>query len=716
MGEQLLSPHWYRIATVKLSIPKHVRVHQHRYRKVIWYILRDEITGKHHRFNQASYNFIRLIDGQHTINDIWEKLNDELGDEAPTQDEVIHLLGALHFANILHSDQAIDVQELIDRRKRERKQLFKTKFGNPLALRFSLLDPDKFLTKYLPYVSLLFTRTAGIIALSIILIAALQMARNWELLSNHALENSLSTYNLFLIWLVYPVIKIMHELGHGFAVKRWGGEVHELGIMLLVLMPVPYVDASAASSFRSKYKRMFVGAAGIVTELLLASVALLIWLNIQQGILSDVLFNMMLIGGVSTLIFNGNPLLKFDGYFILADAIEIPGLASRANKYYGYLIQKHIFGVQGIDSPVMAAGESFWFTVYAALAFVYRLFIMVAIVLFVATQYFFIGIALAIWAVFMQLVMPVFKWIVYLFNSPVLMHRRERAVSIAASVVISALAIIFMIPVPLSTVAEGVVWMPEKSHVRSNADGFVDAVLVAQGEHVVAGKPLITSSDPLVKSKLKLFKAQYRELEIKHVVLIKEDLVQADIIKEEIYLMQGRIDDLEKQITELVMTSPQGGVFVMPNTAEIEGYFVKQGEPVAYVINYDDVSVRVVVPQNSIGLVRQNVEDVEVRFVNHMDKTYHTNISREIPAATHKLPSKALSQQGGGKIQVAPFSEDGVTTKDQYFQFEVELPENMAVSHIGQRVFVKFLHGYEPLSLQWYRAFEELFLSELGKA
>jgi len=257
--------------------------------------------------------------------------------------------------------------------------------------------------------------------------------------------------------------------------------------------------------------------------------------------------------------------------------------------------------------------------------------------------------------------------------------------------------------------------MPEKSHVRSNADGFVDDVLIAQGEHVVSGKPLITTSDPLVKLKLKLFKAQYRELEIKHVALTKKDLVQADIIKEEINLMQGRIDDLEKQIAELVMESPQEGVFVVPGTAELEGYFVKQGDPVAYVINYDDVSVRVVVPQNSIGLVRQNVEDVEVRFVNHMDKIYHTNISREIPAATHKLPSKALSNQGGGAIQVDPFHDDGVTTKNQYFQFEIDLPKNLQVSHIGQRVFVKFLHGYEPLSLQWYRAFEELFLSELGK-
>lgn len=715
MTEQLLNSHWYRIADTKLSLPKHIRVHRHNYRKTVWYVLRDEITGKHHRFNQASYNFIRLIDGQHTVNDIWERLNDELGDDAPTQDEVINLLGTLHFADFLHADNTVDIQHLIDRRVKQRKQMFKTRFGNPLALRFSLLDPDKFLNRCMRYVSPLFTRTAGFIALCTVIFAGLQAARNWELLSNHAVENALTPDNLFLMWLVYPVIKMFHELGHGFAVKRWGGEVHELGIMMLVLMPVPYVDASAASSFRSKYKRMLVGAAGIIVELLLASIALLIWLNVQQGMLSDVLFNVMLIGGVSTLLFNGNPLLKFDGYFVMSDALEIPGLGPRANKYYGYLIQRYVFNVQGLDSPVLARGETHWFLVYAAAAFVYRLILMVVITLFVASQYFFIGIALAIWAIYMQAVMPVFKWARHLYGSPVLMQKRGRAILITVSAIAGVNAVIFFIPVPLSTVTEGVVWMPEKSHVRAAADGFVDSVLVEQGEHVNSGRQLIVTSDPLIEARYKLLKAQYRELRVKHAALVEIDIVQADIALDEMNLMKGKIARLEEQINELVMVSPQDGSFVMSNAGAIEGVFVKQGDPVAYVINYDEVSIRAVVPQDAIGLVRQKVENVEIRFVGHVDQAYKTNVSREIPAATYKLPSKALSQQGGGSIQTDPFDTDGIKTKDQFFQFEIALPENAMTSHVGQRVYVKFKHGEEPLAMQWYRSFEELFLNELGK-
>ncbi len=460
---------------------------------------------------------------------------------------------------------------------------------------------------------------------------------------------------------------------------------------------------------------MVVGAAGIIVELLLASIALLIWLNIQQGIVSDILFNIMLIGGASTLLFNGNPLLKFDGYFVLSDAIEIPGLGPRANKYYGYIIQKYIFGVKSLESPATAAGESLWFVVYAAAAFVYRLFLMVVITLFIASKYFFIGIALAIWAIFMQAVMPVMKWLRHLFGSPVLMQRRERAISITVVTISVVIAFVFMVPAPLNTVTEGVVWLPEKSYVRASADGFVNSVLADQGEQVSNGDPLIETIDPQVKTELKLLEAQYRELEITYDALVNEDIVQADITLEELRLTQSRIDRLQEQIAELVIKSPTDGQFILLNSNELEGHYVKHGDPVAYVINYDEVSVRAVVPQNAIGLVRQNVEDVEIRFVDQMNTAYQTSISREIPAATYKLPSKALAQQGGGSIQTDPFDSEGIKTRDQYFQFEVTMPENMTATVAGQRVYIKIFHGYETFALQWYRSFKELFLDELGK-
>ena len=137
----------------------------------------------------------------------------------------------------------------------------------------------------------------------------------------------LSAQNLLLLWLVFPVIKLLHELGHAYAAKAGGGEVHEMGMMLLVFMPVPYVDATAAGGFRSKWRRALVGAAGMLVELFIASLCMFVWVLVEPGVMRAVAFNVMLIAGVSTVVFNGNPLLRFDGYYILSDLIEIPNLA-----------------------------------------------------------------------------------------------------------------------------------------------------------------------------------------------------------------------------------------------------------------------------------------------------------------------------------------------------------------------------------------------------
>src|SRR6266700_3652649 len=116
--------------------------------------------------------------------------------------------------------------------------------------------------------------------------------------------------------------------------------------MFLVFMPVPYVDASSSASFREKWRRALVGSAGIIVELLLASFALFVWLDAEEGLVRGFAYNVMLIGGISTVLFNGNPLLRFDGYYVLADLLEIPNLADRSKKYIGHLLIRYIFGVK----------------------------------------------------------------------------------------------------------------------------------------------------------------------------------------------------------------------------------------------------------------------------------------------------------------------------------------------------------------------------------
>jgi putative peptide zinc metalloprotease protein len=186
--------------------------------------------------------------------------------------------------------------------------------------------------------------------------------------------------------------------------------------MFLVFLPVPYVDASSSASFRDKWQRALVGAAGIIVELILAAFALFVWLNAEEGIVRAFAFNVMLIGGISTVLFNGNPLLRFDGYYVLSDLLEIPNLGDRSKRYISHLLIRHVFGVKDAVSPATVPSERFWFIVFGISSFVYRMFIVSVIILVVAAKFFVIGVLLAIWSSIMMLGIPMAKSVWFLLQ------------------------------------------------------------------------------------------------------------------------------------------------------------------------------------------------------------------------------------------------------------------------------------------------------------
>lgn len=434
MSEAIFSNQWYRVEYLTPQLHGHVGVHRHAYRGLIWYILEDKSSGRHHRFNEAAYRFIGLLDGYRTVNQAWELICERFGDDAPTQNDVIQLLAKLHNGNLLKSGVAINTEELLERHERHQNTKFFQILTNPFSQKIPLWDPDAFLQRHLLKVRWLFQRSMPVLWLLLVTGAGLLAAIHWRELTGNALINTLSPYNLTLLFILYPLIKLLHEMGHAFATKIAGGDVHEMGIMFLLLVPIPYVNVSAASHFRNKYTRMLVGAAGIMVELLLASLSLYLWLMIEPGIVRDIIFNIMLIGGFSTLFFNGNPLLKYDGYYVFADALELPNLAQRANSYCIYLCQHYVFGFKQAQSPAYTWGESVWFFIYSISSFVYRLGILWFIVVYVTEKFFVIGIILACWLITAQIIFPLFKIGHFIYTSLAIRDHQYRIAGVSVVV------------------------------------------------------------------------------------------------------------------------------------------------------------------------------------------------------------------------------------------------------------------------------------------
>ncbi len=714
MAGALFSPSWYRVARIRPRIRAHARFERHTYRSQLWYVLQDPATGRCHRLTPAAYQLIGRMDGEHTVDEIWEGALEELGDDAPTQDETIRLLGLLHFADVLRCDVSPDTLELLRRRRRQERAEWWRRYASPLSLRVPLADPDAFLLRVLPLARPLFSRAVGLLCLALIGLSAVLAASHIGAITADAGRQLLEPRNLLLLWLVYPLVKAAHELGHALATRVRGGEVHEMGVMFLVLMPVPYVDASAAAAFPSKRDRMLVGAAGMLVELVLASLALLVWLATEPGLVRSIAYNVMWIGGVSTLLFNGNPLIKFDGYYVLSDAIEIPNLAARSRQYLGYLIERHVFGQVDARCPVTAAGEPAWFVIYGVASFVYRLLLSVGIALFVAGKLFVIGVALAVFSVVMQVVVPALRTAGFVLANPRLAAVRARAVGSSAAALVAVAILVGLVPLPLFTRAEGVVWPPEGTHVRASADGFVLRFLATPGSEVEPGEPLVLTRDPELEARVSVLEARLRELRARLHAQRRTDLVRAQMTGDEIVGVEAEWLDARERAGEVLIRSPARGRFVVPSAADQPGSYFEQGELIGYVIGPSLETARVVLSQADVALVRERTRAVEARLASAPARVLDASIERLVPAATRHVPSAALSSTGGGRVAADPSDPDGLQVLEPLFWLDVTLPGIGPDPRIGERVHVRFDHGAEPLARRGARALRRLFLRELG--
>ncbi len=709
--DPLHSPSWYRVAGLCPGLVAEARFHQHVYRGRRWYVVRSPSTGQVHRLAPAAYALVSRLDGRRSVQQAWEAVLNRFGDDAPTQDETLQLLGVLHGAGLLRGDVPPDSAALF-RRAQQQERRERRGRHNPIAFRVPLLDPDAFLTRWQALARPSFSRASGVVwcaAVAAAALAALQHAP--ELLA--ARGALLEPVGAMALWFTYPVVKALHELGHAFAVKRWGGEVHEMGILFLVFFPIPYVDASAASVYPDKRRRMLVSAAGIGVELFLAALCTFVWIHVEPGVVRQVAYAAMVVGGVSTLLFNGNPLLRFDGYYVLADAIEIPNLAARANQYVAALARRVILGLREQPLPETAPGERAWLVGYAIASFGYRTAVMLGIALYLASHFLLLGVVLAIATLALRVAAPLVRGVSQLLTDPLVGERRGRALA-GAGGLLAALAVLgFVLPLPLRTQTEGVTWLPERAHVRAGSEGFVVRMLAEPHGRVSAGTPLIRTRDPWLEARLRALEAEARALELERQALARHDVVQAEIARERLAVTQAALARTRERADAVLIRSPADGIFVPADGQDPVGRYFRQGEVLAYVVDLSVATARVVVTQQQAALVRLDTRAAWARLEHDPTRVLPARILRAVPAASDRLPTPALGSAGGGPFAVDPEDPDGRQTLEPVFQFDLSLPGD-SLRAAGERVYVRFDHGVEPVGRRALRSLRRLLLSELG--
>jgi putative peptide zinc metalloprotease protein len=715
MADDLFSASWYRVERLKPRLRGHVRLQRHQYRGQVWYVLHDLSTDRFHRFASTAHVVIGLMNGERTIHEIWEAANAQLGDEGPTQDEVIHLISQLHAADVLMIDHMTpNTAELARRANKQLRQKQTSAWMNLFAFRIPLWDPDRFLTRIAPFARPFMGRTGLAIWMVGVGIGILTAAMHWTDLAQDFFDQALAPQNLVLLWLLFPVLKLAHELGHGVVTKVFGGEVHELGMMLMVFTPVPYVEASAAWSFRDKWKRILVGAAGMMVELFLASIALFVWLHTEPGRAHLLAYNTILIAGASTVLFNANPLLRFDGYYMLMDFLEIPNLKQRANRYFEYLSERYVLAQHDAQLPIATAGERTWFVLYGVASAAYRVLVVVGILLFLGDRFPLAALLFAALTAVTMIIRPIAKGVVFLFSNPRLRLVRVRAVTTVALLMMLVIGVVGFVPMPVHTMAEGVVWLPEDAFVRAGVDGFIERVLVSPGARVQVGDILVLCRNPELSTRLRVLNAQLQELEARRREQAPTDRVKMEMLEEEIRYTTTARDEARTRVAQLAIRSQRTGMFVTPSVQDLPGRFLHQGDLVAHVVDVDTLTVRAIVDQWGIDLVRHHLQDVQVRLAERLGDIISAHLQRVAPAAVKELPSAALGAEGGGQLPMDPKDAKGLTAMQRVFLVDLVMADDAHVINAGGRVHVRFSHEPLPLSEQWSRYLRQLFLTRFN--
>lgn len=715
MARNLFSSSWHSVAELKPRLSPQARINRHVYRQQVWYVVQDQAGGRYHRLSPGAYALVLGMGGTQTVQQLWEQANESSSGDICTQDEVVDLLVQLHAADLLQADTTPDSAALLDRYRKKKRQTLKQWLLNPMSLKVPLIDPDPFLARWAPKLAWCFERQGALLWLVIVLPALIMAGQHWGELTHNLSDRVLSSGNLLVMAVVFPLVKLLHELGHGFATRAGGGAVHEMGVMFLVFAPVPYVDASSSSSFRSKYQRATVAAAGMLVELLLAALAMYVWMLTEPGVVRAIAFNVMVVAGVSTLVVNGNPLLRYDGYFILSDLIEMPNLAQRGQKYLAWLWDRHVFGVHDAEKPPETIGEQRWLVCYTPLAWCYRVFVTVSIILFMGGEFFIFGTLLAIWGAFTLFAVPLWKAYRHVTNGPTLRRRRAQAIKISAGLVAGLLVIGFVLPMPLRTRAEGVVWLPDQSILHAGGNGFFQRWLVAPGSKVSRGMPLYALEDDLLSTELAVSRAKVEEAEAKYraeqFVSPTKAVVSLRQLEQEREVLRRTEDRSQKMVG---YAEADGVLIAAKSPQDMPAQHYKKGDLIGYVLEKRDLIARVAVQQDDVDLMRNRWGGAELRLAEWIGTRHQATLSRVMAGGVEELPTAALGLPGGGTIPTSPNDPNGVKTIERIFLVDLQLAPEVMPAVFGERVHVRFDHGYEPLALQGLRRLRQLFLSRFS--
>lgn len=714
----LLSGQWFRVARLRPALEPSVQVRRMVVRGEVWHALVRADGARSLRMNTAAWDLIGRCDGVQTLQRLWEGALQRAGDGAPSQDEVLGWLVRLQAAGFLSFDRQPEFGRRGDASPEPGPDAAERGEARSswMAWRWPLGRPDAFLQRLswrldpllgwpaLP--SLLVAAVALLVLLSFVHRAELQAAVGAMLMRPSAVLAGL---------LVYPVVKLLHEVAHGVVARWHGAPVPEWGLMFLVGMPAPYVEASAASALPRAGQRLAVSAAGIVVEALLALLGLAVALTVEPGVVRDLGLTLFFIGAVSTLAVNGNPLMRFDGYHMLCDAAGLPNLAPRSQRWWAERLRRRWLGLDVPQPLSVAPGETPWLAAYAPLAALMRWVVSLALLAWAAGLSGWLALALAVPLGFGLVVQPAWRlW--QGWRAQALPHALRRRLAWRTTALAVVLLGVLAAPWPYRTVVQGVWWQPEDAMVRTQVEGVVAEVLVRHGQLVRAGQPLLRLQAPALETEAAQEEARLAALQGSYWQSLRDDPARAVQAGLELAATRAALERAQRQLADLWVRAPADGRVALPGEVDLPGRWLARGTRIGHLATDAPPVIQVAIPHEQAARVAQAAPEVQVWRASGSGPVLAGRWDRQLSGGGAALPSAALSERAGGAIATDPADEHHQRPLQAVALAEIRLlpgqPE-AAGERIGERAWVRFDHGRLPLAVQALIGLQQLVLRHL---
>ena len=551
------------------------------YQGQAWYVVKDPIGLSYYRFRPEEYALLEMLDGEASLEDLKDNFEARFPPRRITVDEVSRFVSTLHRSGLVIGDRPGQGPQLNERRRQRVWSEWKNWLRSIMCLRFRGIDPDWILNKLNPWFGWLYSPPALMVAVVYIFTALMLVLVNFETFRSKLPEfhQFFASGNWFYLAAALGITKVIHEFGHGLSCKYYGGECHEMGFMLLVFTPCLYCDVSDSWMLPSKWKRMMIGAGGMYIELIIASTATFLWWNSHEGLFNQMCLNVMFVSSVSTLLFNANPLMRFDGYYILSDMLEIPNLRTKSSTSLSRLAKKWCLGVKLQDDPFLPKRHQGLFALYSVASTIYMWVLMISIFMFVWNamkpyRMEAIGRMLALFGIYGLIVRPITG--IYKFLK--VPGRRDEVkslnITVTAGVVAVIAAAICFIPLPQR------VWCPAELRPRGEetvyvtVDGRLEEILVEANDRVAEGDELARFSNVDLELQIAELEGQESGYRARLASLERERFTDS-AAGMEIRTVEESLKSVEEQLvkkrqyqSELVLKAPRSGLVLPSETVD----------------------------------------------------------------------------------------------------------------------------------------------------